>query len=179
MREDRLAPYPTGEGIDEAFALTLTMADTITLTNSPGAETYHAIDFQHFSVSIYEQTMAAMVRQGRSEDVEELNTKYGAEYKRLKGLVGTHIKSPKFSGALQTACLGRQLFATANGYICIGDITLEPGDFVSVLLGGKVPFIIRQVKDKYRLVGECYLHGIMLGEAVKEGLQRRQLFDFI
>ena len=179
VREDRLAPYATGESIDEAFALTLTMADTITLTISPGAETYHAIDFQHFSVSIYEQTMAAMMTQGRNEDFEELNTKYGAEYKRLKGLVGTHIKSPKFSGALQTACLGRKLFATTNGYIGIGDITLEPGDLVSVLLGGKVPFILRQVKDKYRLVGECYLHGIMLGEAVEEGLQRRQLFDFI
>jgi hypothetical protein len=40
-----------------------------------------------------------MMTQGRNEDVEELNTKYRAEYKRLKGLVGTHIKSPKFSGA--------------------------------------------------------------------------------
>jgi hypothetical protein len=50
---DRNAAYPTSESIDEVFAQTLTMADTVSLMASQGEEIYHAIDFQHFCVSIY------------------------------------------------------------------------------------------------------------------------------
>ncbi|OCK73897.1 hypothetical protein K432DRAFT_257846, partial [Lepidopterella palustris CBS 459.81] len=63
---------------------------------------------------------------------------------------------------------GRKLFSTTNGYIGIGDITLEPGDLACVLLGGRTPFILRPVDHgKYRYIGECYLHGTMLGEALQ------------
>jgi hypothetical protein len=66
-----------------------------------------------------------------------------------------------------------------DGYIGIGDVMLESGDLVCILFGGNVPFILREVKGKYQFIGECYVHGIMWGEALREGKVRRQWFELV
>jgi hypothetical protein len=44
------------------------------------------------------------------------------------------------------------------------------GDRICVLIGGEVPFIIRSTgRETYELVGECYVDGIMDGEALEMG----------
>ena len=177
VREERHAPYPTGESIDEAFALTLTTASEPRFACR--GETYHAIDFQHFCVAGYEDTLTLLKCQGRIDDIERLKVEWVAEYQRLKSLVGTHVMSPTFWMDLQLCCNGRKLFSTLSGHIGLGDGTLEPGDLVCVFLGGRTPFIIRPVDQKYKFVGECYVHGIMHGEALEEGLKRRQLITLI
>ncbi|KAK7186189.1 hypothetical protein DPSP01_005019 [Paraphaeosphaeria sporulosa] len=51
----------------------------------------------------------------------------------------------------------------------IGPAALREGDIVAVLLGGPVPYVLRASPDDhatYQLVGECYVHGIMSGEAL-------------
>jgi hypothetical protein len=45
------------------------------------------------------------------------------------------------------------------------------GDVVVVLFGGKVPFVLRRVYEardgeQWRLVGECYVDGVMFGEVL-------------
>ena len=54
------------------------------------------------------------------------------------------------------------------------------GDCVVIAEGARVPFVVRQVtgqaddkeEDRWMLVGECYVHGMMDGEVVKvEGVQ--------
>jgi len=48
----------------------------------------------------------------------------------------------------------------------------KPGDFMCVIMGAQVPFILRplDIQDdaksskRYEFVGECYIHGIMNGE---------------
>ncbi|KAF2143539.1 uncharacterized protein K452DRAFT_198784, partial [Aplosporella prunicola CBS 121167] len=40
-----------------------------------------------------------------------------------------------------------------------------PGDRIAILLGGSVPFVLRPYREYYVIVGECYVHGIMDGEA--------------
>lgn len=50
----------------------------------------------------------------------------------------------------------------------LGPIMLEVGDIVCVLLGGNLPFVLRnRDNDEYCLVGESYVHGLMDGEAVR------------
>lgn len=44
-------------------------------------------------------------------------------------------------------------------------IPLNEGDCITVLTGGRTPFLLRPVGGQYRLVGHCYVHGIMDGEA--------------
>ena len=50
----------------------------------------------------------------------------------------------------------------------LGPRLIEPGDLICVLLGSQVPFVLRRLVDEcYVLVGKCYCHGVMDGEAVK------------
>jgi hypothetical protein len=179
VREDRHTPYPTGETIDEAFAQTLTISDTVLeLSNGQPPETYHAIDFIHFCVSLFDQTKEKMDKKGDGEGREAMMREFGPEYEQLKNAVAGHVKSATFSMDLQTSCLGRKLFGTKEGYIGVGDVTLQADDLVCVLFGGRVPFILRKMEEgHYRFVGECYLHGIMFGEALGEGLKTRQWFE--
>lgn len=175
VRPDRNSLYPTNESIDEAFALTLTMAGTVPYLGEAEVDTYHAIDFQHFCVSIYEQAPAAT--ENPSIDAFKERERWQPEYERLRRLVGNHIKSPTFSSDLQTSCLGRKLFCTRDGYVGIGDVTLKKGDLVCIFLGGDVPFILRKSQGKYRFVGECYVHGIMHGESLESGRKSKEWFE--
>lgn len=72
-------------------------------------------------------------------------------------------------------CERRRLFLTLNGLLGIGPDTVREGDVVAVLSGGEVPFILRPTNnrasavdgiDRYLLVGECFIEGLMNGEAV-------------
>ena len=65
-------------------------------------------------------------------------------------------------------------FVTEHGQMGLGPRLMRQRDLVCVLLGSGVPFVLREVSGGgsgdgwYELVGECYCHGIMDGEAVRE-----------
>lgn len=64
----------------------------------------------------------------------------------------------------------RRFAVTRKGYFVLGPDALQTGDVVAVLRGGKVPFVLRKVSggggdnERWMLVGECYVHGLMDGE---------------
>lgn len=63
----------------------------------------------------------------------------------------------------------RRFAVTRKGYFVLGPDALQAGDVVAVLRGGKVPFVLRKVSvdggdERWVLVGECYVHGLMDGE---------------
>lgn len=62
----------------------------------------------------------------------------------------------------------RRTFRTEHGRYGLGSQALITGDVCCILLGSDVPFILRPVGSQgvYRLVGECYVHGVMRGEIV-------------
>nr|XP_036580247.1 het domain-containing protein [Colletotrichum truncatum]KAF6788079.1 het domain-containing protein [Colletotrichum truncatum] len=72
----------------------------------------------------------------------------------------------KWARAANGASRNRVFAKTKDGYYVLGPKTMEPGDIVCVLLGGKMPFCLRPWGNKYLLLGECYVHGIMNGQAV-------------
>ena len=52
-------------------------------------------------------------------------------------------------------------------------------DEVVLFFGARVPFVIRRFEDgDLKLIGECYVYGIMFGEAM-EGLDMQQIEDFV
>ncbi|KAF9893477.1 hypothetical protein FE257_010789 [Aspergillus nanangensis] len=71
--------------------------------------------------------------------------------------------------SLMGMVLGRRVMRTQNGYIGLAPPGAQKGDQVVLLEGGRVPYLLRKVDDEsYKLVGECYVHGIMYGEAFDE-----------
>ncbi len=48
----------------------------------------------------------------------------------------------------------------------LGPAEMQPGDLICVFFGGPVPWVIRQDGEDYVLIGECYVPGIMNGEAI-------------
>ena len=69
---------------------------------------------------------------------------------------------------------GRRLFKTQSGYFGIGPGDVKAGDVVSVLYGGRTPFILRR-RDRVHseplfceLIGDSYVYGMMDGRLVRE-----------
>ncbi|KAK1751248.1 heterokaryon incompatibility protein-domain-containing protein [Echria macrotheca] len=73
----------------------------------------------------------------------------------------------------------RRVAVTRKGFLALAPKDAREGDLVSIFAGGKVPYVLRRAAgqgagtEKYRLVGEGYLHGFMDGEiwASQVGLQ--------
>lgn len=66
--------------------------------------------------------------------------------------------------ALQEIVYGWKFFTTRAGSVGIGPPSMAAGDLVYVFNGGAVPFIVRRSETRAyssRLVGECYVHGLM------------------
>ena len=77
--------------------------------------------------------------------------------------------SRPFFKEVARAVAERRVFVTEKGYLGLGPGNTNKGDFVCVLLGGPVPFVLRQDRDdEFVLVGEAYVHGAMSGEVMKE-----------
>lgn len=66
---------------------------------------------------------------------------------------------------------GRCFFVLDNGYIGLGPGNMAVEDEVCILAGGSVPYVV-SVPEGERghrtFIGECYVHGIMHGEAVRD-----------
>ena len=80
---------------------------------------------------------------------------------------------------LGSATYGRRLFITSEGRVGLGPPGLQQGDVVTAFLGGYTPFVLRRRDDHYLLVGECYFHGHMDGEAAeqyREGEREAEMF---
>lgn len=91
-----------------------------------------------------------------------------------------------FDAAVLQNVHNRRFFFTRKGHIGIGPCTTQAGDDVYVINGSCIPHILRRVEvsdspsstnntpisaqyPKFRLVGSCFMHGIMDGEASEEG----------
>jgi hypothetical protein len=62
----------------------------------------------------------------------------------------------------------RRLTITTQGYIGLVPIEAEVGDCLCILFGGQTPYVLRQVDQHWLLIGDCYIHVIMNGEAVAD-----------
>jgi hypothetical protein len=84
----------------------------------------------------------------------------------------------KLDRNIRNMCAGRVLGVTEDGQLGLFPAGTQKGDTVCVFLAGCVPFILRAISDVmveretshtlYQLVGPCYVHGVMYGEAIKK-----------
>jgi hypothetical protein len=62
----------------------------------------------------------------------------------------------------------------------IGPDTMKEGDIVTILFGGKVPYVLRPSGSRYRFIGECYVPALMGGEIVQRwraGSRKQAIFE--
>ena len=70
---------------------------------------------------------------------------------------------------LQRAAFPRRFTVTEKGYMGLTPPRAQVGDLICVFPGASTPFVVREMEDGYfRLVGECYMHGLMDGKAMDE-----------
>lgn len=60
---------------------------------------------------------------------------------------------------------GRVMFVSASGWLGVAPHGTMEGDVIFVAIGADVPYVLRPCGDRFELVGECYVQGIMDGEA--------------
>jgi len=67
-----------------------------------------------------------------------------------------------------------------RGFISQVPLHTRIGDTIFIPLGSAIPFIIRPKQnqpDRYEMIGECYVHGIMNGEAFeRDGLASEDVY---
>jgi hypothetical protein len=62
---------------------------------------------------------------------------------------------------------GRVMFVSSTGWLGLAPHGTREGDVVFVAVGADVPYVLRACEDGYELIGECYVQGIMDGEAME------------
>jgi hypothetical protein len=96
------------------------------------------------------------------------------------GLASEGKESDLFHYRLASHWRSRRFITTMKGYAGLSPLTSRPGDKICVILGCCTPIILRKVQGRYELVGECYLHGIMHGEAMVDlDAGKHKLEDFV
>jgi hypothetical protein len=93
----------------------------------------------------------------------------------------TDAQNPKvadYALAFGYACHGRSFFSTTGGRsVGLGPRYAKRGDMICIFHNGVTPFIVRPGKEdpngtRNEFVGECYVHGLMYGEALEKEIKR-------
>ncbi|KAF2137710.1 uncharacterized protein K452DRAFT_301685 [Aplosporella prunicola CBS 121167] len=114
------------------------------------------------------------------------------------GKVDPKANQPGFNTSFARVYRRRRIFVTEKKYIGLGPSDLEVGDVVALIPGCKTPMLLREEPvgeeesegqqsheeqgrhpPRYRAVGECYVHGIMQGEAVRDGQADFRTVDLV
>lgn len=75
------------------------------------------------------------------------------------------LKSNEFVTHLDQRTRERSFVMTDNGYMGLAPVGAQVGDEVAVLLGCPVPLVLRRREDKFQVVGDTYIYGLMEGQA--------------
>jgi len=72
----------------------------------------------------------------------------------------------------------RTFFISKKGYMGIGPQALEEVNATCILLGCNVPLLLREKEDNHLLVGECFVWGLVDGEAFDGKEEKRNRATF-
>ncbi|KAG4422061.1 hypothetical protein IFR04_004802 [Cadophora malorum] len=83
------------------------------------------------------------------------------------------------SNYLALHSLGRRFSRTTKGRLGSMPKYAEVGDKICLFYGGNLPYVIRPRGDgTYRYIGDCYLDGVMYGEAMVDG-RKSEVFTLV
>ncbi|KAG8525465.1 uncharacterized protein KY384_009109 [Bacidia gigantensis] len=138
-------PYPTGQSNFEALWRTLVMNRTS--------------DMRLAERGMFEHLLIPYA-------VEKI--KQGIDNPSRQFALGASLMAP-FVDIVWLALSGRRFFVADNGYIGLAPKDIEVSDCICLIFGVEVPIVLRaQENGCMEIIGECYCHGIMEGEGLKD-----------
>ncbi|KAK4078338.1 uncharacterized protein Triagg1_3354 [Trichoderma aggressivum f. europaeum] len=156
----RYATYPTGETQEMVFAITMCTGN---------------IESPELVVERFRKWQKALWGPRLMSGFRYLGMK-GGFYKSLVAAAGIGsamgtADDRVYATGTETT-LYRCLARTKKGYLAVVPSQSNVGDQVSLYEGGKFPFVVRSRtgQEPKQLVGPCYVHGIMYGEAWDQSL---------
>lgn len=144
-------PHPTGEDMATVFWHTLIADNGV---RGDESDKYHR-DLYDAWENINERNIA-------------LVQKRKSNWTPLVEIQTLNMRAVEFHAAMVEVCVGRRIFVTTQGYIGLGPADAREDDLICVLHGSPVPFLLRpsETGGEFELVGECFVHGLMSGEAL-------------
>lgn len=145
---------PSDPSLKKAYISTLTAGMTV---NPDGCDMLNpTADFSAYWLKVYEQTL-------NEEDTDNflVDTRYLATLRNEAAQGDWH----RFREAAAEVCHMRKFFFSSKGFFGLGPGSMQADDLVCVLFGADTPFVLRRVGSRYKVVGECYVHGLMQGQA--------------
>lgn len=120
--------------------------------------------------------------------IEELYNRYASRVREVRAM-GTRLPESQhyqthhmddalnnFYVSVKEMCFKRTFFVTKKGYMGLGPFFTLPCDRIFVVPGVNTPLVMRRtLRGRYRLVGQCYIHGLMSGEALELGLPMEEI----
>jgi hypothetical protein len=92
-----------------------------------------------------------------------VNIAYNAPYGTIEQSQAKKCRSAIFRTTFQ-----RQLFLSKRGYIGLCPAEAREDDLLCILLGVRVPLVLRKQSEHYVIIGDCYIDGVMDGELIPE-----------
>ena len=86
---------------------------------------------------------------------------------------GTH--DVFFQGMIKTS-LYKRFLITKQGRMGLGPTSIQPGDSVTLLSGGRPVYFLRGQQPHYEFLGDGYVHGLMNGEGLRDDPSFQQIY---
>lgn len=163
-----------GDVVDSFGAKKVEEKDQYQLDQHLGLE-HPTIGLEHFPT-------ATQIGECFSKEIDESNKKEKEQETSLAGSYRTdalqrltslqRCELCNFEKHMRKATEGRRLLCSSSGLLGLGPMsTAQDKTYREMrygfLRGARVPFILRRMSDdRYQIIGEAYVHGLMYGEAV-------------
>lgn len=172
---ESLQSYPTGETIEE-----LKLKLPIGNANRPHLETRQDI------LSTYKALTSSEESQNDSFDLTGVTLKFASpqvlldSFNRPRSLRDNTWNFWHTVAAFSERMSNGRFCITKRGYAGFAPSDAQVGDEIWIFNGSTVPFVLRDGERKRGgsiLIGECYIHGIMYGEALNfEDINEQDIF---
>ncbi len=150
-----LKTYPTGETLLDAFIHTLVANDPLILRLPQEKQRAYYTAWRR-----YWHTAGAKDPKSIHKSYERNSTE---EIELANQFLQSQLK----------AAYGRRFFTTSKGYMGLCQSRARIGYTVVILHGGKTPYLLKKTGRGYRFKGECYIHGLMNGEALSKSIPKQ------
>jgi hypothetical protein len=147
-------PYPTGEEFEQAYMRLL--IGNLNIFDGLDSTVYGSLNDGYQSWRYTQEHFEdIMAEQSNEQDMQT-----PAHVSRARQL---------YNRAIDSVASGKRFVRTEKRYLGWANASSQIGDIICIFLGADAPYVLRpDGEDFYKLVGECYIHGIMDGEALAD-----------